>query len=245
MDETDTDAVEILAPEATGSESDVVEAEVIDEDDGPRPLRPAGIEAYVGGTSEAAEGLRPDGIVGPQPQTPLAWLETREQRRRRWQLAGGLALVLCGLGLFFLLESSVSGWGLLFLVPGALLLVACVAWRPYYALLLPGCALAGLGAGMIVDRALDSAMWLSWVGLGVGLLAAYAVRALQRQHPYWLPLAAGIAFIVAGALAGLDHPWQVVWHGWPLLIVVLGIAIVARVLVRGRRRSGPPARLPR
>jgi len=177
---------------------------------------------------------------------PLTYLELVEERRRRRYLLGGVAVTSLGLGLFVVIATGLSFWGTLFLVPAVLLLVLASAWRPYYWLYLPGFALLGLGMGWIVDSALTPApdVWLSWIGLGVGLLTAYVVRRLQGRYAHWLAPVGGATAIAVGLLAGVDDPWQIVWKGWPLILVGIGLALVARALLMGRRkrgRSGPPA----
>jgi hypothetical protein len=103
---------------------------------------------------------------------PAGYLELRERRRRRLALAAGGALVAAGALLFVLIVTGVSLLGVAILAPGVALLALAVGWRPFYSLYLPGLALAGWGAGMIVDKALGSPALLSLVGLGCGLALA-------------------------------------------------------------------------
>ena len=177
---------------------------------------------------------------------PLTYLELSEERRRRRYLLGGVAVTSLGLGLFVVIATGLSFWGTLFLVPAVLLLVLAAAWRPFYWLYLPGFALLGLGLGWIVDSALtpEPDVWLSWIALGAGLLVAYVIRRLQGRHAHWLAPAGGATAIAVGLLAGVDDPWQIVWKGWPLVLVAIGLALVTRALLMGRRkrgRGGPPA----
>ncbi len=136
--------------------------------------------------------------------------------------------------LFVLIVTGVSLLGVAILAPGVLLLALAVGWRPFYALYLPGLALAGWGAGMIVDKALGSPAFLSLVGLGCGLVLAWLIRSPAGR--VGAPLAAVLrpASSRIGVLAGFDHPWAMVWHAWPL-------ARRGGPGVRGARRP-PPGR---
>jgi len=195
------------------------------------------------GTSLELEIIDASPLDGPPP---LTYLELCEQRRRRRYLLGGVAVTSLGLGLFVVIATGISFLGTLFLVPAVLLLVLAAAWKPYYSLYLPGFALLGLSLGWIVDSALTPApdVWLSWIGLGGGLLIAYAIRRLQGRRAHWLAPVAGVAIVVAGLLAGVDDRWQIIWKGWPLIVVAIGLGLVVRALLMGRRqrtRGGPPA----
>jgi len=174
--------------------------------------------------------------------SPGGYLELHERRRRRLLLAAGAVLVAGGALTFALIVTGVSLLGVMLLAPGVLLLALAVGWRPFYSLYLPGLALAGWGAGMIVDKAIGSPMFLSLVGLGCGLMLAWLIRRLQAGWAHLWPLLGGAALAGLGVLAGLDRPWTFVWHAWPLLLVVAGLALVARAVLPARRVGGPPAR---
>jgi hypothetical protein len=174
--------------------------------------------------------------------SPPSWLELHETRRRRMLLVAGGVLIAAGALLFVLIVTGVSLLGVMIFAPGALLLALAIGWRPFYALYLPGLALTGWGVGMIVDKAVGSPAYLSLVGLGCGLVLAWVVRRLQARWAHPWPLVGGVALAALGLLAGFDHPWSVAWHAWPLAIVVVGLAFVARALLPGRGAGAPPAR---
>ncbi len=184
----------------------------------------------------------PDADRGPGAAAPWSYLELRERRRRRWFLLAGGLLVAAGALLFVLIVSGISLLGVMILAPGVLLLAAAIGWRPFYFLYLPGLALTGWGGGMIVDRALHSPAYLSLVGLGLGLVIAWIVRRIQAGWAHRTPLVAGLLIGALGALAGLHHPWSVVWHGWPLVLVALGVVLVVRAVLPARKAGGPTAR---
>ncbi len=186
-------------------------------------------------------------LIAATPSTtsygpPVGFLELRERRRRRFLLASGGLLMAAGALTFVLIVTGVSLLGVMLFAPGVLLLALAIGWRPFYSLYLPGLALAGWGAGMIVDKAIGSPLFLSLVGLGCGLMAAWLIRRLQAGWAHLWPLLGGLTIAGLGLLAGLAHPWSFVWHAWPLLIVAFGAALVVRAVLPARKVGGPPAR---
>ena len=168
-------------------------------------------------------------------------VDLRLPRRRHVFLAAGGLLIAAGVLLFVLLVTGVSLLGVLLLAPGLLLLALAIGWRPFYSLYLPGLALTGWGAGMIVDKAIGSAFFLGLVGLGAGLIVAWIVRRVQAGWAHAWPVVAGLVLAGLGLLPGLA--WSVVWHAWPLVLVAGGVVLVlVAVLPRRRRVGGPPAR---
>jgi hypothetical protein len=178
-----------------------------------------------------------------QPGPAPGALEHRERQRRRMALVAGGVLIAVGALTFVLLLGGVSSFGLAIFVPGVLLVALALGWRPVYALYLAGLALAGWGAGAIVDRTLASPMFLSAVGLGCGLGFAWLIRRVQAGRAHLWPLLFGVFFAGLGVLAGFDHPREVVWHAWPLLLVAAGAAFVLRAVLPTRRGVGRPPRL--
>ncbi len=179
----------------------------------------------------------------PQPDPAPSLLELSERQRRRTTLVAGGVLIAVGALTFVLLLGGVSAFSLAIFVPGVLLVALAVGWRPVYAFYLAGLGLAGWGAGAIVDRAIASPMFLSAVGLGCGLGCAWLIRRVQAGRAHLWPLLFGVFFAGIGVLAGFDHPREVIWHAWPLLLVAAGLAFVLRAVLPPRRGVGRPPRL--
>jgi hypothetical protein len=228
------------------SQGDHSERDIVDERERPaeKPVedgRRVAVEVLPPAAGEASPFLVDD---GPRPMT---YLELHAERRRRTYLLGGVGVASMGLALFLVIATGLSFWGTLFLIPGVLLLVMALVWKPYYWIYLPGFALAGFGIGWIVDDSLspEPDVWLSWIGLGLGLLLAYLLRRGQGRRGHWLTPVLGVTLTTVGVLAGVDDRWQIVWKGWPLLIVAAGLGLVVRALLMGRREGGssggPPA----
>jgi hypothetical protein len=170
-------------------------------------------------------------------------LEPRDRQRRRAALVIGGVLIAVGALTFVALLGGVSPLSLAIFASGVLLVTLALGWRPLYVLYLAGLGLAGWGAGAIVDRAIGSPMFLSAVGLGCGLCFAWLIRRAQAGRAHLWPLLFGVFFAGFGVLAGFNHPREVAWHAWPLLLVAAGVALVLRVLLPTRRGVGRPPRL--
>jgi hypothetical protein len=164
---------------------------------------------------------------------PLSPLQAWQEKRRKRHLGAGMGLIGLGLVLFVLLLLDVSIFGVAVAAMGAFALMLAVVW-PVYPFLITGFALAGFGAGWIVDDLIDSPMHLSLAGLGVGLLTAFFVQLARHRHPRWGVPAVGAVLLAWGVLAGLSGWWSILGLVWPLAIVAIGVAVVAKAL-RGRR----------
>jgi hypothetical protein len=210
-----------------------------------RRERTAGRERAAAGDRAATRLRALMRAVPPAPRQgqPPGVLESQERRRRRAALVVGGVLIAAGALTFVLLLGGVSSVSLAIFVPGVLLVALALGWRPVYALYLAGLGLAGWGAGAIVDRAIASPMFLSAVGLGCGLCFAWLVRRVQAGRAHLWPLLFGVFFAGIGVLAGFDHPREVAWHAWPLLLVAAGVAFVLRAVLPQRRGVGRPPRL--
>jgi len=129
-------------------------------------------------------------------------------------LAAGSAPLVIGLG--FLVWWAVSGT---------------------FGLVVPGGVLSGIGVGMILEQAGFSGDGVP-LGLGLGFLAIYVLDAVRRrQWSRWWPLVPGVVLVVVG-LFGNTSVWDSLGtYGWPLILIVAGVVVLAVGLSRrGTRR---------
>ena len=138
----------------------------------------------------------------------------------------GSVLVVLGLGLFALqLVGPPGDATALFLVGG--LFVVAYLWRGLYGLLIPGCILLGLGLGRVGG--------LEPIGLGVGFGAIYLIDSVYRGRAHWWPLVPGMVLVVVGLGRISADALAALAVGWPLLLVLAGLALLATGLGIGRR----------
>jgi len=146
---------------------------------------------------------------------------------QRNQLIPGLILI--GLGVLFLLRDRIDlSGGVVLAGLGAIFLVGYFTSRNY-GLLIPGCILAGLGLGEMLNN--------SSLGLGLGFIAIFGIDTIARgKISAWWPLIPGV-IIAANAAFSSDDPSfaairNVVSDWWPLLLVLLGVLILFQGLSR-------------
>ena len=163
-------------------------------------------------------------------------------RGRRSALAGGLALIL--VGALFLLAQIVPGWENWFEWPMiiigigiALLVIGLVTGTAGMAV--PACIVGGIGGILYYQHTTGD--WMSWSFawalipgfVGVGIILAGALEGKFRKplrEGGQLVLISVIMFTIAGSffgalgLGGLGDYW-------PVLLIVLGVAILLRQLL--------------
>ncbi|MEW6569144.1 MAG: hypothetical protein AB1449_13465 [Chloroflexota bacterium] len=170
------------------------------------------------------------------------------ETRRRSQVAGGVLLIL--LGAIFLafqlvpalrawVESAdwAQGWPLIVVGVGAFLLIFGLAvGAPGMAV--PACIVGGIGGLLLWQNA--SGQWASWayawtlipgfVGVGT-LLSGLLGGTLRRDFSgaAWLILISLVMFAIFGSFLGGPQ-----WLGgyWPVLLILLGVILFARALLR-------------
>lgn len=136
-------------------------------------------------------------------------------------------LILIALGITLLLGQyldSVPGvfltlLGLVFLIPYALTRI--------YALLVPGCLLAGIGIGLLFDRPPLSTEVAVPIGLGLGFIAIFVVQLIVARAVHWWPLVPGGILVLVGVAQGIPQAQTLLEKGWPLLLVFIGLVILA------------------
>jgi len=165
--------------------------------------------------------------------------------KRRSNLAAGLILILVGL-LFLAMQflPDLSGWFAWLdwpiYVVGAgfvLLLIGLLAGEPDMAV--PASIVGGIG-GILYWQNLTG-NWESWsyiwslipgfVGLGIlisGLLGSSATRGKKVKEGLETMLVSAVLFLIFGSFFGLP----ILGDYWPVLLIVLGLFLMGRALLR-------------
>lgn len=150
---------------------------------------------------------------------------------RRGAIVPGVILVALGLAL--LAAQFVPGLGgeVVLLGLGAAFL-AVGFYQRAYGLLIPGCILTGLGTGIAAGDALGGELVV--VGLGLGFIAIWVIDRLYTRASNWWPLIPGGILLTVGIAIALPDIAPVVVRLWPIVLIVIGVALVAVALGRGR-----------
>ncbi len=146
----------------------------------------------------------------------------------------GLVLIFIGLGILAMNLFRVRLVDPLIL---ALAGAAFLVWyfsRRLYGLLIPGCLLLGLALGLAGESILR--IGLTVLGLGLGFLAIYGIDLLYRRSTHWWPLIPGGILVLVGLtqIPGWDLLPSI---GWPLVLIVVGLLLLANALGWFGRRS--------
>jgi hypothetical protein len=157
-----------------------------------------------------------------------------EQNRGR--IVAGAVLIVLGLGLLGLQFVQGIGEGMFLFLLGALF-VAGYFYRRVYGLLIPGCILLGLGLGSVGERSILAFGDFGAIGLGVGFVAIYVIDLIYRGATHWWPLIPGLILIVAGIAEGNANLERLLSVGWPLILVLIGLLLLAGAFgLTGRRK---------
>lgn len=173
-------------------------------------------------------------------------------KKNRTTLVLGILLVL--VGIYFVLVNAVPGfadlisfnfsWPVIVMLVGAgLLLLGLLVGAPEMAV--PAFIVGGIGGILYYQNM--SGNWGSWAYLwtlipgfsGLGILAAWLFGA-RAKHSVRSGLdAIGsslVLFIIFGAIFGAFKP---LGPYWPVLLIVAGLVIGARALIKGRKEEAP------
>ncbi len=124
-----------------------------------------------------------------------------------------------------------------------LILLALLFFVPYvllrsYGLLIPGCILAGIGLGLIFESSEQTYVTVP-IGLGLGFIAIFSIQLMAAGHSHWWPLVPGVLLVVVGLAESVPQAQTLVERGWPLLLILIGLAILAGQVCRGRPGAHP------
>lgn len=143
----------------------------------------------------------------------------------RSRLVPGLILIALGLA-FLLMQYFEFGPGLILLLIGLLFLVGYVLSRGY-GFLIPGCILAGLGIGLIFGRAPLREDAMALLGLGMGFIAIFVLQLIAVGKSHWWPLIPGGLLVLAGVGESVPQAQLLIERGWPLILILIGLFILA------------------
>jgi hypothetical protein len=152
-------------------------------------------------------------------------------RSSRGRLIPGLILILLGIG-FLLKEYFEIGPGLILLFFGAVFLLPYLFTR-WYGMLVPGLLLTGLGIGMLFERGMRTDITAP-LGLGLGFIAIFVVDFVATRVVRWWPLVPGVVLTFVGIVEAIPEANLWLQRGWPVLLIVLGLLVLATGFVRPR-----------
>jgi hypothetical protein len=157
-----------------------------------------------------------------------------EQNRGRY--IAGAVLILLGIAFFAMQFLGELGTSAILFGVGVIFLVVYFFTRSY-GFLIPGCILAGLALGQVADQAgMFTVSGLSGIGLGIGFLAIFVIDWLYTRNFRWWPLIPGGIIVVGGIASANENLQTLISRGWPLILVVVGLVILAGAFgLTGRR----------
>lgn len=178
-------------------------------------------------------------------------------RRRTWPLWPGLGLIIFSIPVALAGIAPEGLIGAIFVAGPGIALLVIYLWRRAYAFLIPGCILIGVGLVIPVLEPLSEgteqqgilAAGLIVGAVGLAFLAVYVLDKLYTKASNWWPLLPGFFLLVIGGLLSLtgagigltlEH-WQALgntWTSWwPFGLILLGLWLVLRWALRGRRET--------
>ncbi len=143
----------------------------------------------------------------------------------RARLIPGLILIFLGI-VFLLMQYFEFGPGLFLTLLGFAFLIPYVLTRSY-SLLIPGCVLVGIGIGLMFDRPPLFTPVAVPLGLGLGFVAIYVVHLVMTRASHWWPLVPGSILVLVGIAEGIPQAQVFIEKGWPLILVLIGLLILA------------------
>lgn len=146
-------------------------------------------------------------------------------------IVGGAVLVAVGVGLLFVQTVPDLGGGPLLAAIGVAFLAAAAVLRSY-GLVIPGCILSGLGAGITIEE-LDILRGGSSVvlGLAIGFIAIWLLTVVffrDRRSGSWWPLIPGGILAAVGVGLGFGDVERMAELAFAVGLLVLGVWILIR-----------------
>lgn len=157
-------------------------------------------------------------------------------RRQRWALIPGLALMGIGGAIFLSEQGLVPDYAVATIILGAIALaffIIFVSDRAQWWALIPAFSLTGSAAGVFLEEAgviSDEAVAAVIIG---GVSAGFLVIYLIDHKQWWALIPGGILAVVAFFMLLASTAEYI----WPLAIILLGIVLLRRALGGGRRRT--------
>lgn len=152
----------------------------------------------------------------------------------RARMIPGLILIVIGIALL-LMQFFRFGPGQFLLLLGLVFLIPYVLTRSY-GLLIPGCILAGIGLGLIFETSEQTSVTVP-IGLGLGFIAIFVIQLVVAGSSHWWPLVPGCILVLAGLVESLPQAQTLIEKGWPLLLILIGLAILVGQFWRGKPGS--------
>ena len=153
------------------------------------------------------------------------------QQQRRQQAIAGMAMVILGLGLFYLEDLGHSV--VFFLVGGGFLVAYFYRREPGF--LVPGCIILSLGAANLGQSLVKDFSKL--LALGLGFVAITVITLLYERRFVWWPLLPGGTMVLLG-LPRSRQITRLILDNWQLVLVAIGVAIFIGAFVRPVSRPG-------
>jgi len=141
------------------------------------------------------------------------------------QIIPGLILIALGIA-FLLMQYFEFGPGLFLTLLGLVFLIP-YAFTRSYGLLIPGGILAGIGIGLVFERVLARPDVTVSMGLGLGFIAIFVVQRVVAGASHWWPLVPGGILLLVGLAETMPQAQQVLERGWPVILIVIGLGILA------------------
>lgn len=149
-----------------------------------------------------------------------------------------LGAVLIVVGLMLLASQFMEGfadraWPVV--IGGAF--VAGYFYRKAYGLLIPGCILLGIGLGDLAQGSIRDFGDFDSIALGLGFIAIFAIATLYQGRTHWWPLIPGGILVIQGLQEGSQAVRDLVSVGWPVVLILIGLILLAGVFRGTGRRS--------